>query len=400
MGRVNSLEGLRGAAALVVVFSHCVLSFWPQLFGVEITASTHPWLIAVFNSPATFLYNGAPPVYVFFVLSGYVLSAGYLRGGNIQAIQTLALSRPLRLAIPVTGAALISYFVWSAGWYTASGTELTYWIGKFFPPEAKLSLAGALWEGTAGSLLYGDGRYNFVTWTMQIEFFGSFLVFANCILLRGVALRHVIYLLEALILTAAFGRIGWLYSCFLLGMLIADVRLRPFRPWLSIVLLALALWLFGYRDNSASHALGSTLGFTLGKHFIKPDAVAYMASGGLLVLLAVHSPAVARLLSMRPIAALGSLSFSLYLIHPIVLSSIGIAVFSLVRPAGFGVAALTAFVATVTCSLLLAAAYRPVDRFAIKASKQIAQRMVRRPSTDSAEVGPQAVHTGSPSIAQ
>ncbi|KAA2235258.1 acyltransferase family protein [Salinarimonas soli] len=64
--RDNSLDGLRGIAALLVVFSHLVVAFQPALyFGREALLENNA-LTFLATSPFFVFVNGSFAVYVFF----------------------------------------------------------------------------------------------------------------------------------------------------------------------------------------------------------------------------------------------------------------------------------------------------------------------------------------------
>jgi peptidoglycan/LPS O-acetylase OafA/YrhL len=67
-GRVGSLDGLRGFAALGVVVSHTVMASRSWGLGV----GSGPWVLS--KSPLNILWPGQEWVVISFVLSGYVLA--------------------------------------------------------------------------------------------------------------------------------------------------------------------------------------------------------------------------------------------------------------------------------------------------------------------------------------
>jgi uncharacterized membrane protein YcfT len=73
--RIAYLESIRGLAALQVLLLHFFAAFAPDLVfalpaGAAVAAAIH-------LSPLYFLYDGYSAVYIFFALSGYVLSRSF-----------------------------------------------------------------------------------------------------------------------------------------------------------------------------------------------------------------------------------------------------------------------------------------------------------------------------------
>ena len=80
MSKINAAESIRGLACLAVVFSHLAMSFFPYLHHFDPKDQADPnWVSWVHHSPFAFVYSGDAAVFVFFVLSGYVLSYALLK---------------------------------------------------------------------------------------------------------------------------------------------------------------------------------------------------------------------------------------------------------------------------------------------------------------------------------
>ena len=103
--RFASLDGLRGIACVVVVICHYLQIYvpaafernFPDLFGEK-------WLV---NSPLNLLFNGHAAVILFFVLSGFVLSAPFFRGVGWGWYARSIIKRYPRLAIPALASSLL-----------------------------------------------------------------------------------------------------------------------------------------------------------------------------------------------------------------------------------------------------------------------------------------------------
>src|SRR3954468_1590967 len=102
--RIAYLESIRGLAALQVVLLHSFAAFAPGL--VFTAPSSQAVLNYIHLSPLYFLYDGYSAVYVFFVLSGYVLTRSFER----QLTRPLAVvaARLIRLGLPALAATIVA----------------------------------------------------------------------------------------------------------------------------------------------------------------------------------------------------------------------------------------------------------------------------------------------------
>src|ERR1700722_11163376 len=91
-GKVQYLEGLRGLAASQVVLMHFVSAFIPD-------AIDHA------SPPLQVLWDGHTAVYVFFLISGAVLTPAFARGGSWPR---QIVKRLVRLGLPTAAAACIA----------------------------------------------------------------------------------------------------------------------------------------------------------------------------------------------------------------------------------------------------------------------------------------------------
>ena len=112
--KINSAESIRGLACLAVVFSHLAMSFFPFLHHFDPNEKTDlAWVYAIHHLPFGFLYSGDAAVFVFFVLSGYVLSYAILKSPEqfLNKIKMMMVKRYPRLMIPALTSCLIFWVV-------------------------------------------------------------------------------------------------------------------------------------------------------------------------------------------------------------------------------------------------------------------------------------------------
>jgi peptidoglycan/LPS O-acetylase OafA/YrhL len=77
VSRYEQLDAMRGIAALLVVISH-VVAWWPETDVPPQAWHRTSWMDAIVCSPLHLLWDGSGAVIFFFVLSGFVLSLGFL----------------------------------------------------------------------------------------------------------------------------------------------------------------------------------------------------------------------------------------------------------------------------------------------------------------------------------
>lgn len=122
------LEGLRGLAALIVAIHHYKQSTFRQIGfdWAEESFHRHVWHI---------FWDGTFSVTVFFVLSGRVLTASFLKKkGPMKSLASAIVRRPVRLGVPVAIAMAINLILGCAGAYskTAEAARIMVseeWLG-------------------------------------------------------------------------------------------------------------------------------------------------------------------------------------------------------------------------------------------------------------------------------
>lgn len=291
--------------------------------------------LSIFHSPFTFFYRGGAAVLLFFLLSGYVLYSACLRKAphDDTYVPAAASKRYLRLGLPVAASVCIGYLGIVLNVFPSAPKGINAFLNF---PDAGLGFIQMIQSASYTSMLFGDGRFNYVLWTISIEFYGSLLIFAlyaltgkNKSVSAALCVGAGCYLL---FLPKAFG----VYSLFLFGAALAHVDFRPLRQrWrkyrlsLSAALLLAGCYLAGFHENSASYrALAAAADALRGLAPEADPAVIYPAIGALCILTAVltsmaeHNSAESGA-GRRMLAWMGKLSFSVYLLHPLVLASVG-----------------------------------------------------------------------------
>ncbi len=322
MSKVKSVEGIRGIACFMVVLSHLSLTFFPYLHAFTGEAGVdNPIQGWIYNSPFGFIYSGTSAVYIFFVLSGYILTYVALKG-DVHKIIVMSVKRYPRLMIPAVVSCIFAYILFH---FSVEKSILTKWISNY--GSFDYSFINAIYSGIIESFLRGKSQYNPVLWTMKIELVGSFIVFIMCFLRHkystiriDLSIIMVIFFLTAFkILSASLGMgltaftVGYLF--YLYG--------KNTNFLISISLFVFGLYLAGSHNGSLSYsALVSVLGQ-------KTYSLGNFLSGIIIVYSVIFNSHLNTFFSKKLFVFMGKVSFSVYLIHLPIISTLGVVFFNL-----------------------------------------------------------------------
>jgi peptidoglycan/LPS O-acetylase OafA/YrhL len=370
-GKIEYLEGLRGIAALQVVLLHFVTGFLPW-------AAEHAW------PPLRLLFDGHTAVYVFFLISGAVLTPSFARPGRFVV---KCVRRVVRLGLPVAAAsvvALVLLLLLPDAHVRAAALTGSAWLAM--DSSGAMTLGHLLREIGLDSVLLGYREATLFApwadslppmaqsldapfWSLHIELYGSLLV------LGLVTLRtHAAWLYRAAVLVAAVGFGTHPMFLFVVGhlsalMLHPHPDLPPLRGTGGVLLLLLGAALCATKDWGSVEQLRVWLCQT--EFASAPNLFQFQSQLGAVALYfgVLLCPAIWSLLASRPLRRLGRLSFSIYLLHFPILFTLVCAAFIRLRPVTpYPIAA--AFVLFLACTVAAAIPFeRWVDRSAIALSR-------------------------------
>jgi peptidoglycan/LPS O-acetylase OafA/YrhL len=322
--RLTALDGLRGLAAVIVVFHHALYTN-PEFPGTP-GGGTAPvgsamWWISY--TPLKFLTAGVESVIVFFVLSGLVLTLPVVRHRGFDWVAYVP-RRVVRLLVPVIASVILAA-AWVAAIPQISTQASGTWLSSSSTPDFG-------WEHVvkAIDLLGGDGQINNPLWSLRWELVFSLALPIFAVAAIAVRRWWIGGLAAACALTwlgsrAGSGALEYL-PAFFVGAVIAvrldavrnladRINARWFRHplWAGLTigsgLLLIAPWLVGpgvAQLPEVQHAL---------------KGLVPLAAAGLVVAVLGWSPLRA-VFDSRPFRFAGAISFSLYLVHvPILIFS-------------------------------------------------------------------------------
>lgn len=313
--RYRSLDGLRGLAAAVVVLHHSLLTvaiFAEPYFATGIVGdpgSAAWWLT---YTPLHAVWDGTAAVYTFFVLSGAVLTLPAVRSARFRWSAYYP-QRLVRLYLPVwvaVGIAALNILL------IPRGPASSDWLSANVDRIDRKSVISDL------GLLNGHGFLMSPLWSLHWEVLFSLLLPGFVAIAVRLRAKSFFMLPIALISVGAGAALQVpeleFLPMFLIGCIVALQleKLGEFtqragrRPWTPVALISVVL-------ISAPWWIRPLGGGLLVSRLLEPLAV--LGACGL-VLAAVHSEGLRRILESRHLQYLGLISFSWYLVHePIVI---------------------------------------------------------------------------------
>jgi peptidoglycan/LPS O-acetylase OafA/YrhL len=371
MDKVHSAESLRGLACLAVVFSHFFGTFFPQLHNFY--GSNLPkfeFIELIYNSPFAFFYSGTGAVFVFFVLSGYVLTLSFLKSKDSKRkLKESLIKRYPRLAIPAIFSCVL---MWAVLHFSVDLENVSEWfrsVGSKVP-----SLFDAIYSGAIGSFIFGEAKYNPVLWTMQIELLGSLIVYFICFFQKNNIIKYVLIVISVLA-SMSLSFIAFLgILSFIIGHFLY-IFSRKIPELICIFLFIVGLYFCGAHNESVSYTIFNKI---LGDRTYN---ILNFFGGCLIVFASIKSSIIDNFFNKNIFLLLGKLSFSIYLIHIPIMYILGIPAFNVFFNEGFNflTSALVSIFVSLLFTIILAVFYsRYVDDFAIKFSNKISNLILKK----------------------
>lgn len=302
--RLPALDSLRGLAALGVVLWH---------YGAHFDAQPMRWLFMPAYNAGFFLVD------FFFVLSGYVLTKAYLtpvrrRSAGRNIALRIARLYPLHLAMLIVTAALL-------GLLGDAQVPPSFELGV---NDARHFVLNLMMLNQTG--LQDGWSFNTPSWSISTEF----VINVAFLLLISLSLKSRVYVAIVLLAAFAFWRLA-IYPVggkpgMIMGLLDPNLARCAIGFFAGVLLHILLNRVDLARILRSTHALASIpliVGIALftvllvSSHRHPPNwhyIVSVGLSAGCVAAATFDSPAT-RLLAMRPLVALGTISYSVYLTH-------------------------------------------------------------------------------------
>lgn len=170
--------------------------------------------------------------------------------------------------------------------------------------------------------MQSSGGYLTVLWTIHYEIVGSILAYIVSFIVLDNKKRSWIYVLLIIFFAKTY------YVLFIFGVILADLYLnrksifeRLNKPVISFVLIIMVIYLGGY-PSGVIPTSGIYFWITKLPLGMEPYLACHFLAGLVVVLLVLSSKPCQKLLALKPFQKLGNISFSMYLLHVVVICSL------------------------------------------------------------------------------
>lgn len=342
--RYKSLDGLRGISAVIVLIHHCLIinPFFLKVHFHDINQDNNTLILKVFH----FFWAGHEAVLLFFILSGFVL---YNVVENIKDYKGYFFNRFIRIYVPYIIIILISTTLYIA-FYNAdlisNENKFSEWFNSMWPiPIDYLSIFSAIFM-----IGYNTHSINTVTWSLVHEFrISLFIPIIVWWLMKNqkksdlfliVLSLFIFNFLNVFVISLIFE--GYFYAVmmnindtiyyiifFVIGIFLSIKKKEVIKKFRKINLkISYLLLISGIFFILSEWFLD---GITKGKYStnifvnkITTFSVDMSISFGIIIVfcLAISCKPIMNFLECKIFIFLGKISYSLYLIHPIVILSL------------------------------------------------------------------------------
>lgn len=318
------LDGLKGFGCVIVFLTHFVFAFYYGMYHYQPESCHLPnnLDIVIGKSPLNLLFNGNTAVRLFLILSGYLLCRSFFQTKDKNRLKQSAKKRYLRLMPPVLAVNIAVWLCMALGLYRNGQAAVlagsVEWFAGFNAFEP--SFIGMLKESLYGCFLFGTNDYNGVLWTLQMLFLGAYLDYALAYFVSGLKFRWLIYgVLAVVLLRTDF--LGIFLGYVLCDFMHTDWDWREKLCGMSgFNWLVFAVGLYFMCYPSAGFGYEGTIWGILPMVFVNY----YHIFGVLCFVFAVlNLEPVQKFFSRKVFQYLGRISYSLYLIHFLVIATFG-----------------------------------------------------------------------------
>lgn len=323
--RIEWLDGLKGISCLLIFIHHFCLAFFPSIhYGTIAVSHLNGIDTALSTSPLSVILNGNFLVAIFCVISGIVISKQVMDMKDKTKVSEVIIKRYFRLMLPLLPIGIIVYIMLRFGIFSNIDAAIytqSPWLVQYY--NNNIGFIQTLKLIFIDTWFYGSDILSNAFWMLSQLFYGSFLsIILSMISWKTNKHTWIIYLLVAFFFINSEN----LLFAFALGPLLAWLyknKTQIFNKYLGLILLIIGLFLGGYPSGVIPNNIYQ---FLNGKSYL----IWHVLGAALIIYGIWSSKIIQKILSIDIFKKLGSISYSVYLIHIPLLFSVSTGIFLLV----------------------------------------------------------------------
>lgn len=357
--------GVRGIACVLIVIHHLIIKLYPATYTGDlnmIQTSGGIFELGLAQSWIGFLINGNFWVMVFITLSGFGISLGlYKRKIYIREVPKLVLKRYLRLMLPILVYSLITYTLFSLGLNNYEKIIFDYNHSPYILSSSDFLSKGimyTIWQGCVGIVLLGNTAVRGAYWVIQPLFLGGIGAIVITIIIKSntnklnkfisiTGICTVLIIIKPIYLGIVYGNI-MAYMC-------TRDKIKKIDTITSSIVLICSIFFAGYPSGIAPNNYYRILDLS---RFGINSVVLYHVIGAtlLLYILLSNEENIKGNYQVLWLKRLDDISFSVYLVHNLVISFPGCYIMKRMLTSGYTyhIAALSSSIIVLLLSLLCA----------------------------------------------
>lgn len=366
--RIDWLDGTKGILCILIFIHHFLLIFFPAIhFGASVPSYLYGVDTYLSQSPLSVIFNGNYMVALFCVISAVVISRNVMCIEDKSKLADTVAKRYFRLMLPLLGVGFVTYLFSQLGFF--SNVEVgallkSPWAVAYY--NDPISFGEFISSSFIRTWFYGDSTLATSFWMLSKLFIGTFV----CILMSLITWKYPknAFVFYVFLILVYIDRSNLIFA-FVLGTLIAWISVystKLFNRYAGIFALLLGVLLGGYPSGVEPTNFYKYISFLsyIDLHII----------GAALTIYGLFSCQVLqKLLSTKIFRWLGQISYSVYLIHILVLFSLSTAVYKLlINYMGYYLSVGISFVVSLAMIVCLSSLYQKyVERLCNKLQGKI-----------------------------
>lgn len=304
MERMKWIDGLKGIACVGIFYHHFFLRYAPESYYGQ-SAGNLKFFIYLSESPLGFLINGNFWVYMFLLISGYVVCRRVVNT-SYGEIPIFTISRYLKLAIPI--------FISETFYYVFYKLKIGGGAQLFTEADNINSFLIVPKNAFIQVLFFGDTTFAGAFWMMNLVFLGGLLVIALSSL--GKNYRNCLMWAFLIFTVILLLRQSYYYSVILFGAFLycfLDTVKISFPAALQVLGLVFGILLGGYPTGVVPEkGIYSYITFS----FISENAAVWHWLGSVLIFVSLfHCRYIKNFLETKTIQWVGGISYIFFVFH-------------------------------------------------------------------------------------